>query len=276
MQVGAVSLNNKINFKASEEEFHFATLKDRDLGQIAYDQACKQVNDKRHKRIDNALFYSLPVVAGLSTLAKKLPPLMQGETPALSIFAPVAKVRGLKLLRAGAVTGLWAAALGALALVAGAENWVIKKSESVRNFVQEHPVISTVGSLVAAVGAVYGANRISGKVLYKLIPSVEKNLTKMTYLDKVLNNSKILNSAEKLIAKIPPSIKSIGATVLNWSPFVVMGTQIAHYFGHEHVKNKQAYKNYNELKEAQDNIRQNIIEEAVYQDVSEQLGKQDA
>lgn len=280
MQVGAVSLSNKVNFKASDEEYIFASLNDKALRHVAYNQACEQVNDKRHKKINNALYYSLPIVGGLSTLASKVALKQEGN---LAVLAPATKIRGIKLMRAGAITGVWTAALASIALVAGAENLLYKKSQSVKDFVNEHPIISTVGTLVTAFGAIYGVNKVGGKLLGKLGNYIEKNISKVNKFDNALNNSKILNSAENLISKLPTSIKSLGATALKWSPVAVMATQIAHYFGHEKVKNNQAYQNYSQLKDAQEIIREDIANEVaenivngLTQEQAEETEQQDA
>ena len=98
-----------------------------------------------------------------------------------------------------------------------------------------------------------------------------RNLLKESKLDKALNNSKILNGAEKLANKMPPALKDIGKTVVDFLPWIAIGTQIAHSWGHQSVKLNQANKNYAELKNAQNIIRQDIVDEQIEQEIEDRM-----
>lgn len=67
MQVNSVSLagNTKnASFKSMQREFEtLAALDDNQVRQIAYAKASHDVNDKKHKRISNALYFSIPIAA---------------------------------------------------------------------------------------------------------------------------------------------------------------------------------------------------------------------
>ncbi len=252
MQISSIQ-NNHLNFKASFEEFGFASLDDKDLKRLAYNKAVGDVNDKKHRKIDNALYYSLPVVAGVSSLAHDIS----------GLLLPTTKVRGVKLARAGVVAGIWGTAIGALSLLSAGEALLTKKVKSVRDFVNDHPVAAFVGHFAAAIGTVYATGKFGSKLLNKFSGNIIKNIMQVNNFDKVLNNNKILNMAENLITKLPSSIKDIGKTALKWAPAVVMATQIGHYFGHDLKKSKQAEKNYEELKIAQNIIRQDILDEII-------------
>ncbi len=48
-----------------------------------------------------------------------------------------------------------------------------------------------------------------------------------------------------------------------FAPLIIIGSQIAHSFGHQNAKVQQASNNYKELKAAQENIRQDVVEEEI-------------
>ncbi len=268
MQISAVSLNSP-NFRASEEERRFAALSDEALRSLAWKKASVEVDDKRHRRLDNAIYCSLPIVGGISTLAQKMD-YRPFKTGLMSV--PPHKLRAAKLTRAGMVAGAWGVALGAVSALWGANNAAEKHIKSLKEFNKEHPVLSTLSLLTASFGAVILANRLSGKIAQKYIlkdsGELLKDTLKTTKLDKALNDNKILNAAEDFIKKMPPALKDIGKGVVAYLPWIAIGTQLAHSWGHQSAKLNQVNKDYNELKTAQDMIRQNIIDEKIDQELS--------
>lgn len=263
MQVNAISVNNP-SFRASEEERKFAALGDDALRTIAWNRASVEAKDKRHNRIDKGIYYSLPLIGGISTLAQKM-----DYMPAKNGFVklPAAKLRSAKLGRAGMVTGAWAVALTAVSALWDGKEIAEKKIQSVKEYNKEHPVFTTLATLALSLGAIVAANRLSGKViekyLLKEVPETAKDLGKLTKLDKFLNNNKILNSAEKLLEKTPSALKDIGKTAVDYLPWIAIGTQITHSWGHQSAKLRQANKDYAELKEAQQIIREDIADEEI-------------
>ena len=182
MQISAVSLNSP-NFKASEEEKRFAALSDSALRTLAWNKASVEVDDKRHKRLDNAIYCSLPIAGGISTLAQKMD-YRPFKTGLMSV--PPHKLRAAKLARAGMVAGAWGVALGAVSALWGANNIAEKHIKSVKEFNKEHPVLSTLSVLAASFGAVILANRLSGKIAQKYILKDSRELLKDT-LNRALN-----------------------------------------------------------------------------------------
>ena len=69
MQVNSISSVNQ-SFKGSISKEVFAALSDDDLKVLAYKKASDDVNDKKHNRIDKALFLSSPVIGGLAAAAE--------------------------------------------------------------------------------------------------------------------------------------------------------------------------------------------------------------
>lgn len=271
MQVGSISYNNP-SFKASREERFFASLDDNNLYNIAKNKASIDVNDKKHRRIDNALFYSLPLIGGLTTLVQdySLKPVKKGF-----ISVNPLKVRSGKLARAGVATAVWGLALGAVSLVAKATNAIENKIKPIKDFAQEHPIISTLTSLGLALGAIYGVNKASGKLINKFVlkdmKSALKDFDKVTKFDNVLNNSKILNGTKKVLEKVPSSIKDIAKTAISWSPLAVILTQLTHGMNHGSVKATQTNKNFVQLKQAQNNIRQELVNEELEKELEDRV-----
>ena len=268
MQVNAISVSNP-SFRASEREKQFAALDDAALRTLAWNKASVDVNDKRHNRLDKAMYLSLPIVGGISTLVHKLE--YEPIKDAI-INVPSNKIRTAKLARAGRVAGAWAVALGAVSALWGAKDFAEKSVKSVKEFSKDHPVLTTMGAIAASFGAVVFANRVSYKAMNKfLFKDAQKavgDFSKLTKLDKALNNSKILNSAEKFIKKMPPVLKEIGKNVVDFLPWIVIGTQITHSWGHQSAKLEQANKNYAQMKTAQEMIRQDIADEKIDEEIS--------
>lgn len=98
MQVSSVSNSfNPPSFRASREEQAFSRLDDSDLRKMAYAKASNDVNDKKHRRIDKALYYSLPLAGGLVAVAGG------------KFSGKYARINRLGVF--GAVAGIWALGL---------------------------------------------------------------------------------------------------------------------------------------------------------------------
>ena len=100
-------------------------------------------------------------------------------------------------------------------------------------------------------GAIKGLDKYGDKLLEKASPYLNK-------LAKSLNSSKLLDKTSSVLQKVPSSIKEFTKTALNWSPWLLLMTSIAHTFSHDDVKAKTFAKNFEELKIAQDLIRQDL------------------
>jgi hypothetical protein len=145
------------------------------------------------------------------------------------------------------------AAIGAIGALFAGEKKLRKHSETVNNFANNHPVLSFAVSVAAALGVLslgrLGLQKLGQKYFVK---NAEKEILKC---GEKLNNSARLNKlgekASKLTGKVHPAIKSFAKGVLDWSPWLLLGGHIAHAIDHASVKQREAAKNYNQLKEMQ-------------------------
>lgn len=221
----------------------FANLQDRELKKIAYTFASESVNDKKHRRMDNAIFYSIPLAAGIAAAAKTAP-----------------RIGRVGNFIFGALS--WALPFLAVDTVAAIRNGAEKHSKAARNFNEKHPAVSmlaTLGLSLAGYTAIIkgGAKYIAkneSKIFAKLAPVANK-------LSKSLESSKILNNASELVAKIPSSVKDISKNLLDFAPWALLFTNITHSLVHEKVKAAQYVNNYNELKDKQYMVREALTQE---------------
>jgi hypothetical protein len=264
MQVNAISSQN-FGHKGCKHEHNlfsdseaFASLDKADLMKLSYDMAGKQVNDKKHKRIDNALYYGLPLAGGLSAVATLSKASRFGK---LATFATSALNWGAGLLAINAFFGL--------------KNKVVNSSEKLRNFEAQHPIASTLGAIGACIGAVALGTKGLSKLSAKYAPKFEAKYGKMIAsksapilekIAKTLDNSKILNKMAEVGTKVPSAIKSAGKFLAVNAPLVLLFTNIAHSVNHRNVKNEVASKDYATLSAVQTAVREQLDEENEFLD----------
>lgn len=257
MQVNSVSLSANAHstaFKATPEEHVFAGLRDKDLRKIAFAKASDDVNDRKHRAIDNTLFFALPLAGGLSAAVRDF-------TPEAITQIGKKNIRSLRLARFGLVSASWAAGLAALSALWNTKDYLAQKVDIIKN----NPVISSVATFAAGFGVLAAVDKYGFKGLMKVVNSVDDKKV-MPYIKKArtaLNNSKILNKASEYISKFPSPIKDMAKGAAELAPLLIIGTQIAHMFGHQRVKTNIATKNYEDLKQAQEKIRENIADERI-------------
>lgn len=228
----------------------FANMSDRDLEVLAKITASNQVNDKKHVKINKAMYYNLPLAGGLAALAVT----RGSRLGKLAVFA-------------GSVLG-WGAGLFAIDTMLKGKHVLERKSANVRDFNKKHPMASTaltIGGLFA--GLIYGGRGIS-KLAAKVLPKLEKTNLYTKYAPKItdkalalgksLKANKVLDKISALSAKVPSSIKSIGRRVAVNAPFILVGTQLAHSFTHRAARNQVTMDNFAKLKEAQIEVRNQL------------------
>lgn len=246
MQVNSVSLNGRVSktsFGDNTLQERFASLNENELRQLAYAKSSHEVNDKKHKRLDRAIIASVPLAAGIAAAT-----------------APKSMSRIGRLASFGLGAASWILPFAVVDAVFGAEK-LAKKNSSVKDFAKEHPMMTVMGTFAASIGAylglrhgaIKGLDKYGDKALEKASPYIDK-------LAKLLNSSKILDKASGVLKNIPSSIKEFSKTALNWSPWLLLFTSIAHTFGHDDAKAKNFSQNLEELKMAQKLIRQDIME----------------
>ena len=235
----------------------FANLNDRQLQQLAYMKASYNVNDKKHKRISNALYYSIPLAAGLAAAIR---------TPAKTLSAKglVNSSRALRLGNFAASALSWAGTFAAIDLIFGGKRQLDKSSPAVREFSEKHPIISTIATIGASIGAIFLAGKGISKLAKKVLPKASGTLSKtfstkelraVAKVSDKLNNSKILNWASEKLTKVPSAIKNFAKGVIDYGPILLICSSIAHSFNHQNVKAKEVVMSYEQIKDAQDQVR---------------------
>lgn len=272
MQVNSVSLNNVESFGSRKKrDFSYEDLpkegffpavskvlddlpnaSDEDLVKLARINASYDVNDGKHRRIDKALYWGLPVVGGLAAVVRN---------PAKAGTFTSARLGNLA--KFATTTANW---IGTFLLMDGifaVKNKVSKNSDTVRKFDQNHPILSfglTVGASIGALAlAVTGASKLAPKVLNAIKPETAEKFTKVvTKLDKGLENSKVLNTISKGIDKVPSALKGFAKGIIGWAPMLMIIGQLTHSFNHATVKNAVTAKHFAELKEMRDEARAEV------------------
>lgn len=264
MQVNSISSANSTrpSFKSFESDVEaLARLDDKTIRKIAYAKASHDVNDKKHKRITNALYYSIPLAAGLAAAVKKPAPIKLVKSVDLSRFA--------RLNNFASTTLGWAATFLAIDGVFATKRYLDKKVPDMNEFSKNHPVLSTLGTVGVAIaaiaGLIKGSSKLVSKIFSKMSPKTAKDIDKTTIkIARKLNNNKLLNSISKQLAKVPSSLKNFAKGTLDYAPLLLIVSSIAHSFSHERVKAAEFQNNYNDIKNAQALVRQGIaIKEAV-------------
>lgn len=248
MLVNAVSTNATFGRRTpSREEFEsFANADDKTLRAYAHEVAAMQVNDKKHKAVSNAIWYSLPIAGGLAAVVGN--PKVIGRIPKLKLFTKQ--------------TALWAGTFAVIDATFAAARSLNKHSSTVHEFNKEHPVLSTI----ATIGATVGALLLAGKGANMLVDKYGAKATKLLKdikVDKYIKESKILTNIMKTVRKAPSSIKNFAKGVISWSPILLVATSIAHTFSHEKAKAITEQRNYDTLKANQSKVRDLLEAEAM-------------
>lgn len=244
MQVSPISsnqVNNSFGNNMSYEKAvlrEFAEADDKTIRNIAWKEASNSVNDKKHNRISNAIYWAIPVTAGL----------------AAAVRSPKDLTRFMKAKVFTKNFASWATAFFAIDAAFAGKKALDKHSKTSRNFSQNHPFVASVLSVGTAIGAMLLGSKGVEKVISKFGPKFSKQLSEIG-VEKFLNGSKVLNKASEYLAKVPSSIKNFTKGALDFSPLILAVTSFAHSLNHEKVKNGEANKNYFQLKNAQNQVQ---------------------
>lgn len=244
MQVSAINPN----FTGRRENIDaFINLDDNALRQIAYMQTTNPKADKRQKRKNGLIMASIPVAAGIAAAVK-----------APAQFSKTARLE--KLMQFASTSTKWFLAFGIIDLVAAGRNKLREKSDKVREFGDNHPVLSFVNLFTLSALAIAGLGRGYGKLADKhLVKLIDKNDAKLTgAISKAANkfdNIKILNKMSEKIAKVgnkvPGALKSIAGGLLDWSPVILGIHAIADSSRYSANKLNELNTNYANLKDKQ-------------------------
>lgn len=267
MQISPVS-NNSFGQSMSTNRAvleGFANLDDNSLKQMARGHASVQLNQKKHNRINNMLYWSLPVAAGIAAVAASPAKAVKvaeaaGES-AGKVLSPLMRNLGTF----GKTALGWTGTLAFFEALFAGKNLLSLKSEKVRNFDREHPVISVLTSAgVAIASAILGGKalqKIAPKISKMISPKLKTNVAKTVgnFIGKVddkVVNSKVLGKISKGVAKVPSAIKNLVGFALQFGPLALISASIVHSTRFANAKSSMAAENYAELKQAQAQVRE--------------------
>ncbi len=252
MQTQAIGANLTPNFTArrhSRENIdNFINADDIEIRRQALAFANDVTDNKKHRKVSNAMFASVPLVAGLASAI-----LTKGDSTFLSkpVSGVAAKIgNGIKT---GAV---WSLLLGSVSLVGKASRELSKDSESVRKFNSDHPFLSFVAAVGAAVltmtAGIKGLNYVASKLKPSQVFSIRSKVGKAA---NAINKNGFVKSASKKLsnfkAKVPSPIKSFAKVMISWAPDILLIGGIFHNINHE-AKRGYVFSNaYNSVKERQ-------------------------
>lgn len=253
MQVNSVSMaNSNTAFKGPREDLEkYAYMDEMSTRKLALSRASKDVDDKKHRRISNALYLAAPISGGLAA-ACSVP------SKLLTKIGNVNISRAIRL-SAGASEAL---KLGALFLgidaVFAAKHKIDNSNDTMKEFSQKHPLMSFFGTVAATMGAFYGLKHGAGLLSKKLAKSGKlpvREIKDFLKFSKKLNNSKVLNKASEYVGKMNPFVKSLAQTALNWGPVLFILGRFTHDVNHNREKVAAFQDNYNQIKGEQAVIR---------------------
>jgi hypothetical protein len=216
---------------------------DSQLRSFANRKASIDVNDKKHKKVSNALFWSIPLAAGVAAFSA-----VKGKLP-----VKVDRARSAAL-SVGLNTALgWIGTFLAIDVVFAAKESLAKHSGSVRKFDKDHPFLSFATTIAASLAAIAGGKAGFAKLAAKNAakPLSRESLRFLAKANKKINNSKVLNKISESIQKIPSSIRAAANSVIQWSPSLLLIGSVVHSIDHSKAKMLQANNNYASLKLAQ-------------------------
>ena len=258
MQVNAISSYDK-GFTGKRDNIDGAIAQDdRYVRAYAYQKAMHDVKDKQHRKISNALWYSIPVAAGLSSAL-----LTRGKVSLLG-----KEIGGLaSKLTAGIAGALpWAVGFGIIDGVGRANNLAVKKSENLREAEAKHPIL-TFGGLIAAATAVFiGGGAGLSKLLNKMGPKTFANLGKKSeaianVINKVKTPEFIKKPISKFIAAAPQIIKNGAKFGIAVAPQALLLTAFFHNISHNIDRRREFNKNYDAMKDTQLRLAQARLNE---------------
>jgi len=256
MQVNSVSSANVQSFGHRQKHQNytgaqmltaFADMSDRDIQKLAYAKASKDVNDKRFNRVQNGIFYGIPIAFSLSAALSN----------STKLLAKPGYLRGTKLaVFAGTAAKLVGAFLTFDLTMAGKRS-LEKHSQKANDFASEHPFLSLAAGIGAFAGILAlgskGISKLSSKSSNKVSVSTLKTIVK---INNKLNNNKVLNTISKGIDKVPSAIKSFSKGLLSWTPAMLIATSVMNTISHTNAKTGAAYRNYQLLKADQQQVRE--------------------
>ena len=240
----------------SRQDFRNALIgmDDDSIRQIAYLRTTQRINQRKNNKVNNALFYSAPLAAGLGMA-------LLSKNGATKLFGNELSGIAGRMAKGIKTAAYWTAGLAAIDLFGKARNKVAEKSPELKKFDQQHPLLSIGTMLAIGFGILTLVNRGAGKLTTLKTPEFLKKGTEK--LAKNINNSKFIIAAKdkliKLAGKTPSALKEIGETALNWAPTALLFGGLFHSISSVNAVSKEFNKNYTNLKEAQLELAQSEV-----------------
>jgi len=250
---------------------NFIGLKDRDLADIASLHARMNTDDKRHNKMNNALWLSMPAVAGLSAAI-----LHKGPS---KLFGSTLMGNAAKAAKGAKTFGFWSAGFAIIGATFAALNKLNKNSKTLSNMKDKHPFAALFAELGIASGTAIAATNGFDKFAKNLTAIDTKQplskgaqklskIVKPEFINKVkaativnadkFNDSKFVklisentSNLKATFVKKAPALTKLAKGAVAWAPEIVMAGSILHFINHSSVKNKEFIKNFNELKNLQ-------------------------
>ena len=239
-----------------------ANLSDKDIKDLAYKKTLKDVKENKHRAFQAAIYAGIPVVAGLAAAATSPKFAIRTIGKHSKTIADGTRLAKLSFGLNNAAS--WGAALLGGFAAFGLTKVLVNNSKKARDFVQNHPFISTVAGFVAAYGGYKGISKVGVKLIEKFASrgsdEAAKYVLKLTgskggigvgeetlKFAKALNNNKYLNAINKQINKIPSAIKDFSKIVMSFSPFALIIGAFANSTKHNAQKVAAMYNNVGEL-----------------------------
>ena len=258
MTVSSVSAlqSFKSNGRNELSEKSFVMLPDKQIRQLAKEKTEQIYPGDSFRKKTNALYYSLPLLGGIATAAA-----VKGS--------PARKA--IKGAKSGA---LWAGALGILGLYNKASNAVVERSPKLKEQTQKHPFASTILDLSLAFAGVDAGTRLLNKGLsaVKVPRKVINNINNSKLVKNIIPDLKngfgnIVSKAPEFIQNSLPKVKKAGTFVVKNSPLIAIGGLLLAGVGHSLKKEKIYNSKYNEVKDLQLSIAQDMISDKAVRDI---------
>lgn len=258
MQINAISSYNK-GFTGKRDRIDEAIVQDdKAIRDYAAYKTLDNVKEDKHKKISNALWYSIPVVAGLSAAI-----LSNGKS---SLFKK--DVSGLAARVADGVKEAlpWAVTLGTVDAVIGANKFITNNSPTAREVERKHPLLTIGGIFATGWTALMvlpkGLSKLYGKIGPKTMGKLAKGVEASAKAINKIKAPKIMKNFASSISKSAPSaLKAATKAAIDVAPTAVLLASLLHSVNHSHDRNKEFNKNYSGMKEAQLNLAKARVRE---------------
>ncbi len=242
-------------------------LDDASVRRLAYAKTVKNLDDEKHRKLNNYLLMSVPFAAGLSSALLN---------PAKSsVLSKSITGTAARLLNGAKSTALWGMLFGLAGAISAGRNYLEKKSPEFDKFTQNNPLLTFVGSVGAFAGVIALGNKALPKVLetageYIDAKSVEKLSDKLVAKANGFNNNKFVKAvagkAEDIANnKYLAPLKSFAKTIVSWAPMTLLCGSVVHAFNHGNAKREEFAKNYTEIKDFQHKLAKARIRELAMQ-----------